>query len=644
MMTTIRSYVRQSRHILYKLQTDTRLHTAAQILLHLLTGFFLSAASLGNLPQSFTLGLVCATDRWPGALIALGGCLGYPAFWGSAGFQGIVWMLAGLGFSLLASLSATAQTKPLLIPLGASLIAAASGLLFQIRFDDATPILIYFMRILLAGASARLFILREKSQDPIVKWLCWGVVVLALAQVAPVPWLSFGMIAAGALCVTGAFPASALAGLALDLAQVTPVPMTAVVCLTYFLRFVPRISPWVMYCAPGVLYFGVMGLCDLWDPNPILGLLLGGFLGMRFPGQSKVYHRRGETGVAQVRLEMASGVLSQAQQLLMDATPEPIDEGALLSRAVHCACDGCPARKSCKSHASLESVSPELLHKPLLDGQDLPVACRKEGRLLQELHRSQEQLRILRGDRQRQREYRCAVLQQYRFLSEFLQDLSDNLGRRSPSTLPRYTPEVVFHANRKESDNGDRCQCFAGTGCKYYVVLCDGMGTGLGAVQEGKSALELLKKLLLAGFPAEYALRSLNSLCALRGMAGAATVDLAELQLDTGKVMLYKWGAAPSYLLCGSSIEKIGTAGPPPGLSVTDGREKVERLSLRRGEVLVLLSDGVGGEDALQCRFSDGQLPLKEIAVKILDSADPGSGDDATVAVIRLAPESTRAS
>ena len=127
-------------------------------------------------------------------------------------------------------------------------------------------------------------------------------------------------------------------------------------------------------------------------------------------------------------------------------------------------------------------------------------------------------------------------------------------------------------------------------------------------------------------------------------MAGAATVDMAELQLDTGKVMLYKWGAAPSYLLHGGSIEKIGTAGPPPGLSVTEGREKVERLSLRRGEVLILLSDGVGGEDALQCRFSDGELPLQEIAAKVLDSGDAHSGDDATVAVIRLSPESARAS
>ena len=642
MITAIRSYVRQSRHILYRLQSDPRVHTALRIGAYILAGFFLSAASLGNLPQSFALGLVCATSGWPAALIALGGCLGYPLFWGSAGLQGILWMVAGLGLSYLGSLSTVKM--PLLLPLGASLVAAAAGLLFQIRFDDTTPVVIYFLRIALAGASTQLFILQEKRTDPIAQWLCWGIAVLALAQVAPVPWLSFGMVLSGALCTGGAFPAAALGGLALDLSQVTPVPMTAVVCLSFFLRFIPRIPQWAMYGAPGIVFFTVMGLCNLWDLNPMLGLALGGILGMWMPGQSRVYHRRGETGIAQVRLEMASGVLSQAQLLLMDATPDPIDEDALLQRAVQNACGSCPARKSCKGRSALEEISPELLHRPLLDGQDLPIACRKEGRLLQELHRAQEQLRTIRGDRRRRSEYRSAVIQQYRFLSEFLQDLSDNLGRRGPSALPRYAPEVVFHGNRKEMDNGDRCQCFAGTGCKYYVLLCDGMGTGIGAVQEGKSAVQLLKKLLLAGFPAEYALRSLNSLCALRGMAGAATVDMAELQLDTGKVMLYKWGAAPSYLLHGGSVEKIGTAGPPPGLSVTEGREKVERLSLRRGEVLVLLSDGVGGEDALQGRFSEGALPLREIAVKILDAADTQSGDDATVAVIRLSPESARAS
>ena len=116
MITTIRSYVHQGRRLLYKLQTDPRVHTAVQIALHLLTGFFLTAASLRNLPQTFALGLVCASSGWSAALIALGGCLGYPVFWGSAGVQGILWMAAGLGFSLVADLSASGRTNPLLLP------------------------------------------------------------------------------------------------------------------------------------------------------------------------------------------------------------------------------------------------------------------------------------------------------------------------------------------------------------------------------------------------------------------------------------------------------------------------------------------------------------------------------------------------
>ena len=502
MITAIRSYVQRGRHILYRLQTNTRLHTAARIAARLLSGFLLSAASLGGHPQPFALGLVCAGYGWSATLMALGGCLGYLVFWGSAGYPGVLWMVAGLGLSWLPG-----SRHGLLLPLGASLIVAVTGLI-SIRFQAATPVLIYFLQILLSGGSARLFVLREKGDDPIAGWLCKGIGVLALAQVAPVPWLGLGFLAAGALCVGGAFPGAALGGLALDLAQVTPVPMTAVVCLSYFMRLIPRISPRVIYFAPVLIYCVVMGLCGIWDLNPLPGLLLGGVMSIWLPGQSRVVHRRGETGIAQVRLEMASGVLSQAGLLLMDATQEPIDEGALLQRAVQTACGNCPARKSCKSRLRLEETSPELLHRPLLDGQDLPVPCRKEGRLLQELHRAQEQLRAIRADRRRQSEYRSAVMQQYRFLSEFLQDLSDTLGRRAPATLPRYAPEVVFHANRPECDNGDRCQCFAGLGCKYYVLLCDGMGTGLGAVREGKSALQLLKKLLLAGFPPEHALRS----------------------------------------------------------------------------------------------------------------------------------------
>ena len=177
----------------------------------------------------------------------------------------------------------------------------------------------------------------------------------------------------------------------------------------------------------------------------------------------------------------------------------------------------------------------------------------------------------------------------------------------------------------------------------YYILLCDGMGTGKEAAKAGQRAGELLRKMLAAGYPPEHALRSLNSLCALQGQAGAVTVDLAELRLDTGKAVIYKWGAAPSYVISRGEPIKIGTAAPPPGLSVTEGRETVEKLSLRRGETLVLLSDGAGGEDALRLCWERAGEPVSELAAKILESSQTDGADDATVAVVRLsrAPVST---
>ena len=640
MMTAIRSYARQGQHLLRRFFLDPRVHTAAHILRYLLRGFLMSAASLGQYPQPLALCLVCSCDRWPAVLTAIGGAAGYWLFWGNSGLQGILWLALGLPVALLLGSRPGVRTMPFLLPAVAGLITAAAGLAFQLRLGDTTPVPIYLLRIVLATAATRLFLAEEENRTPYAGYLIQGVWVLALAQVAPLPWLNVGCVAAAALTISGSFPVAALSGLALDLAQITPVPMTAVACILYFLRMIPGMRRWVTLLSPGIVYFTVMGLCGQWDLNPLPGLIAGGLLG-RFVGSipQETVPRRGETGMAQVRLELAAGVFSQMQLLLLESDPRPIDEEALVLRAVDRACGSCPNRKSCKEREAACRLPATLLHRPLLDGHDLGIFCRKEGRLLSELHRAQEQLRTLRAGRELQREHRSALLQQYQFLSEYLQDLSDGLGRRNKALPARYKPQISICANPRDGENGDRCQCFAGIGSTYYVLLCDGMGTGLGAMDEGSGAAALLKKLLMAGFPAEYALRSLNSLCALRSMAGAVTVDLAQLQLDTGKILLYKWGAAPSYLYSRAGAEKIGTAGPPPGLSVTDARETVERLSLRRGETLVLCSDGVSGEDALRCWYGAVDEPPGELAARILEAGTGSKNDDATVAVVRLMPD-----
>ena len=635
-MIPLESYVRQGRHALRRWALDPRIHAAARALGYVLAGFCLSAASLGNVPLPLALGLVAACDRWQACLAALGGCAGYLVFWGLDAWGCLAWVGLGLAVTLVLTRQKISRQAPLLLPAAMGLIVAGTGVMLQLFAGDQTPVLLYFLQVGMAMATAWLFTKVLQGRSPILDWLACGLGVLALGQIMPIPYFGLGYVAAGMLVGCGAFPAAALAGLALDLARITPVPMTAVMTCSYLVRLLPRYPKWMCALAPCTVYITVMGLCNQWDLYPLAGLLVGGAVGVLVPGSARANYRRGETGVAQVRLEMAAGVLSQTEQLLVETRQVPVDEDALVARAAEQACSSCAYRKSCKDTKRIAMLSGVLLHKPLLNAEELPIVCRKSGRFLAELHRSQEQLRSIQADRERQREYRAAVTQQYRFLSAFLQGLSDQLARKHQTLPICYTPEVYCCGNRPQWENGDRCVRFAGTGGKYYVVLCDGMGTGMGAVQEGKTATAMLNRLLTAGYPAEHALQSLNSLCALRERAGAVTVDLLELELDTGKGTLYKWGAAPSYLVSRTGVEKLGTASPPPGLSVTDGGKVTEKLSLRRGQILLLVSDGIPQEEALRsCAESLDREP-EELANTVLSCARVSGEDDATVIAVRL--------
>lgn len=635
-MVTIQSYVRRGRHTLRRWALNPRVHILVRGGGYFLAGFAFSAASLGHRMLPLAPALVCAGGGWPAVLSALGSLLGYRIFW-SGEQQPLVWLAVSLCVALLLGQRAISRDTPLLLPAIAGLIIASSGVLFQTLGMEDTPIALYLIRVGLSAGTTWLFAQLQKGRNPILEWLGCGLLVLALVQIAPSRWFSFGFLAAGMVATTGAFPAVAIAGLALDLAQVTPVPMTAVLVLSYLVRLLPQKVSNISRFAPGVTYLLVMWLCDMWDVYPLPALALGALIGSFLPLPGKIAHRRGETGAAQVRLELASGVLAQTQQLLLEAPEVPVDEDALVTRAAERACGSCPNRKACKDSPRIALLPGLLLHKPLLQQEELPIVCRKSGRFLAELHRSQEQLRSIRADRQRQKEYRAAVIQQYQFLSEYLQDLSDKLSRRTEPTAV-YSAQVAVYGNRPEEENGDRCLRFPGTEGKYYVLLCDGMGTGLGAIQEGRTAGIMLRRMLSAGYPAEYALRSINSICALRDRAGAVTMDLAEIHLDCGKVCLYKWGAVPSYLISSLGAEKIGATGSPPGLSVTDYRESMERLTLRRGQMLIMVSDGISEAEAMRCCADCAGKTAGEIAVALLTASEASGIDDATVVAISLEP------
>lgn len=625
----VETYLRRGQRHLEHVALNPRVRSAAAVILFAGSGFLLSAIGLGSQPQPVVMGLICSAVGWRALLMAIGAMLGYPTFWGSAGNQGIVWSAAGGVLAMLVGQKQESREQPLMIPSIALFLTLVTGLGFRFLLGETVPLLQLPLQGAVALFSGILFTQANRCRDAVTDWLIAGVSVLALGKVSLGPWLVLGHLAAGALAVGAAFPAAALAGLALDLSRLTPVPMTAVMCLAYFLRMIPFDRRWKQCAAPAAAYLMVSMACSARDPTPLAGLALGGALGALLPPKPQIAHRRGETGVAQVRLELSAGMLTSVQQMILEMKPPPIDRKALLERARQQACSGCNMRRTC---AQSRSFGVELLENPL------EADCRKQSRLVPELRRAREQLRILHADRKRQAEYRAALAQQYRFLSMYLRNLSDRLPRRAEYPQVAFRIELSSRSRSRKEANGDRCFAFSGSDCRYFVVLCDGMGTGLGAAREGETAGKLLRQILSAGFPPEHALKTLNSLLTLQAKAGAVSVDLAEVSLETGIVHIYKWGGAPSWVLHRHGAEKIGTATPPPGISVEESCMAVEKLSLRRGEVLLLVSDGVQETSVQGLTEASPDGPLGELAARILERNDVGEEDDATAVLIRLRP------
>lgn len=624
MMVSMEVYLRRGQKSLQRLFLEPRLRRLGRVAGWWASGFFLSAASLMGQPQPLAVGLICAVSGWRAFTMALGAIMGYPAFWGLEGGQGIVWSAAGGLMAILVGDREERREAPLMMPVVMAFLVSVTGLIFRFFLEDTTSIAMFALRGVVMFLSAALFTQAFFCRDALTDWLVCGVGVLALAQVG-----ILGFTAAGLLAVYGAFPAAVIGGLALDLAQVTKVPMTAVMAASYFIRMIPFDKKWQGYAAPAVSYLLTMVFCGIRDPTPLPGLILGSALGAVLPPKPRLSHRRSGSGAAQVRLELGAEVMNAVQRTILEMEPPPIDRQALLDKAKERACATCSARRSCTQK---DGLTFEHLNNPL------EADCRKPGRLIPELHRTQEQLRSLTAQRQRQQEYRGALQQQYRFLSSYLRQLADSLPGRHSEAEADFSAEVGVRSRGKHLANGDVCVAFPGTGCRYYLLLCDGMGTGIGAAQEGQTAGRLLRQMLASGFPAEHVLRTYNSLLALRGAAGAVTIDLAEVRLDTGQAVVYKWGAAPSWLLSRKGAKKIGTATPPPGIQVGGAREQTRKLSLCGGEALILLSDGLDGEGVLSQHSLLPDMPPGELAAEILKLGGGAGEDDATAAVLRLRP------
>ena len=627
MQTTMENYLRKVQRSLRRWCLQPGVRTGLGIGVLGGGGFLLSAAGLLGGPQPIAAGLVCAMTGWRAMVTAMGAAVGFWLLWGASGTGMLISTLGAFLLALLLGKRERFRQMPLLMPalLGVVTGVSETSLLFFRRERVGFPL--FFLRVCLAPVSALFFRKAVFRRTALSDRICAAIGVLALAQMPGLSRLGLGYAAAGMMAVWGDFPGAALTALGLELAQVTRLPMTALVCIGWFARLLLPGENRLRFLAPGAAWLVVCLLLGQWDVIPLPGLLLGGFLGVLLPPRRNAFHRTGEMGAVQVRLELTAGILAHTQQLLLETRQPEMDEGVFLSLAEDRACGDCPSRDQCQERSRM---TVRHLWEPA------SFVCRKSDRVHRELLLARDRLRTLKADAARRQEYRRAVIQQYQFLSDYLQQLSDRIPRRGERLRGAYSLKVSVRSRSRRAANGDRCLAFPGPECRYYVLLCDGMGTGLAAAEEGQTSAELLREMLRAGFLPEQAFRTVNSLLILRDRPGAVTLDLAEIRLDSGQVNLFKWGAAPSWLLQRGETEKIGTAMPPPGISLSENRETVARLSLCRGEVLILVSDGVQVGEYLSRGESLPVLPPGELAQWLLEKCTAGSEDDATVAVLGL--------
>lgn len=213
-----------------------------------------------------------------------------------------------------------------------------------------------------------------------------------------------------------------------------------------------------------------------------------------------------------------------------------------------------------------------------------------------------------------------------------------------------YLALTGFSRVTKESEtvSGDNYAVVESQKGRVTVMLSDGTGSGEQAGEDSGQVLDLMEKLLEAGYGPEAAVNMVNaSLFAMGDDNNHPTLDICEMDLYQGSCCLWKVGGAVTLLKREDEVEALTMGTLPLGVFQTVELTSIHR-QLQDGDFLVMVTDGVVDAFGVE-EFEDGirravagirgQNP-SEIAERLLRMAICACGgrirDDMTVGVIGI--------
>jgi hypothetical protein len=190
---------------------------------------------------------------------------------------------------------------------------------------------------------------------------------------------------------------------------------------------------------------------------------------------------------------------------------------------------------------------------------------------------------------------------------------------------PNYHLKVAFAQNSAEGNLcGDTVKIINDNKGHTILIISDGMGKGSRAALDGAMGAGLLAKLINASFGFDSALKVVNSALLVKSNdESLATLDIANIDLFTGKCEIFKAGAPASYIIKNNVPNKCELTSMPAG--ILRGIEFAKRTAvLSPNDSIVMMSDGICdlGDQWLYEKFLQTEnLDLQQTADFILESA-----------------------
>lgn len=156
-----------------------------------------------------------------------------------------------------------------------------------------------------------------------------------------------------------------------------------------------------------------------------------------------------------------------------------------------------------------------------------------------------------------------------------------------------YLQGVARIAKQNEYISGDNFSFLPLLGGQLVMMLADGMGSGETANKESENLIEMLEKMLLAGFSSKSAIQLLNAV-----LAGPidrpmfSTLDFAVIDLYEGRAQMVKIGASTTFIRRENTVEVISSTTLPMGILPNMEYETVQK-ELNDGDIIFMVSDGI---------------------------------------------------